>query len=163
MRCSDSANRQTIEESEPAIVDKDNIFRKLHCRVENGNGTTRDHETREQQSTYSADALELCLRITFESNSSLTTTVEKPPSHTILTHLSLDKMAQDPREYMQRLQRALQQRQSAGFGGGMPSGGAAGRGLFGLIALGVGVTILSNSIFNVDGGHRAIKYTRIGE
>ena len=44
----------------------------------------------------------------------------------------------------------------------MPSGGAAGRGIFGLIALGVGATILSNSIFNVDGGHRAIKYTRIG-
>ncbi len=44
----------------------------------------------------------------------------------------------------------------------MPGGGAAGRGLVGLIALGVGATILSNSLFNVDGGHRAIKYTRIG-
>lgn len=63
---------------------------------------------------------------------------------------------------MQRLQRAIQQRQSAGFGGGMPGGGAAGRGIFGLVALGVGAVILSNSIFNVDGGHRAIKYTRIG-
>lgn len=71
-------------------------------------------------------------------------------------------MAQDPREYMQRLQRALQQRQSAGFGG-MPGGGAAGRGVLGLIALGVGGVIISNSIFNVDGGHRAIKYTRIGK
>jgi len=71
-------------------------------------------------------------------------------------------MAQDPREYMQRLQRALQQRQSAGFGG-MPGGArGAGRGIFGLVALGVGGYILSNSIFNVDGGHRAIKYTRIG-
>ncbi|KAK5087473.1 Prohibitin-2, subunit of the prohibitin complex (Phb1p-Phb2p) [Lithohypha guttulata] len=71
-------------------------------------------------------------------------------------------MAQDPREYMQRLQRAIQQRGQSGFGGGLPSGGAAGRGLFGLIALGVGATILSNSLFNVDGGHRAIKYTRVG-
>jgi len=71
-------------------------------------------------------------------------------------------MAQDPREYMQRLQRAIQQRGQGGFGGGLPSGGAAGRGLFGLIALGVGATILSNSLFNVDGGHRAIKYTRVG-
>lgn len=71
-------------------------------------------------------------------------------------------MAQDPREYMQRLQRAIQQRQGGGFGGGMPSGGAAGRGVVGLIALGIGGVILSNSIFNVDGGHRAIKYTRIG-
>lgn len=45
----------------------------------------------------------------------------------------------------------------------MPGGGpAAGRGLIGLIALGIGGVIISNSIFNVDGGHRAIKYTRIG-
>ena len=44
----------------------------------------------------------------------------------------------------------------------MPSGGAAGRGLFGIIALGVAATVISNSLFNVDGGHRAIKYTRIG-
>jgi len=44
----------------------------------------------------------------------------------------------------------------------MPGGGAAGRGVLGLIALGVGGVIISNSIFNVDGGHRAIKYTRIG-
>lgn len=71
-------------------------------------------------------------------------------------------MAQDPREYMQRLQRAIQQRGQGGFGGGLPSGGAAGRGLFGLIALGIGASILSNSLFNVDGGHRAIKYTRVG-
>lgn len=71
-------------------------------------------------------------------------------------------MAQDPREYMQKLQRAIQQRQSAGFGGGMPGGGNAGRGIFGLIALGLGAVVISNSIFNVDGGHRAIKYTRIG-
>lgn len=71
-------------------------------------------------------------------------------------------MSQDPREYMQRLQRAIQQRQSAGFGGGMPGGGAAGRGIVGLVLLGAGAVIVSNSIFNVDGGHRAIKYTRIG-
>ncbi|KAK5078936.1 Prohibitin-2, subunit of the prohibitin complex (Phb1p-Phb2p) [Lithohypha guttulata] len=72
-------------------------------------------------------------------------------------------MAQDPREYMQRLQKAIQQRQGGfGGGGGLPGGGAAGRGLFGLIALGVGAAVISNSIFNVDGGHRAIKYTRIG-
>ena len=31
-----------------------------------------------------------------------------------------------------------------------------------MIVLGVGATILSNSLFNVDGGHRAIKYTRVG-
>ena len=71
-------------------------------------------------------------------------------------------MATDPKEYMQRLQRAIQQRQG-GFGGGMPGGApAAGRGLVGLIILGAGALVVSNSIFNVDGGHRAIKYTRIG-
>lgn len=72
-------------------------------------------------------------------------------------------MAQDPREYFQRLQKAVQSRQG-GFGGsgGMPGGGAAGRGIAGLVLLGVGAVVVSNSIFNVDGGHRAIKYTRIG-
>jgi len=70
-------------------------------------------------------------------------------------------MAQDPREAWARLQRSLQQR-SAGFGGGFP-GGSAGRNLVpGVIVLALGGYILSNSIFNVDGGHRAIKYTRIG-
>lgn len=65
---------------------------------------------------------------------------------------------------MQRLQRAIQQRGGAGgaFGGGMP-GPAAGRGIAGLVLLGIGAVVVSNSIFNVDGGHRAIKYTRIGE
>ena len=72
-------------------------------------------------------------------------------------------MAQDPREYMQRLQRAIQSRQG-GFGGGsFPSGGAGGRGVAGLVLLGIGAVVVSNSLFNVDGGHRAIKYTRIGK
>ncbi|KAK5052541.1 Prohibitin-2, subunit of the prohibitin complex (Phb1p-Phb2p) [Exophiala bonariae] len=69
-------------------------------------------------------------------------------------------MAYDPREHLQRLQRTLQQRGGGGFGG-VPGGAGASRGILGLIALGVGGVILSNSIFNVDGGHRAIKYTRI--
>ncbi|KAF7845998.1 hypothetical protein BT93_L5650 [Corymbia citriodora subsp. variegata] len=72
-------------------------------------------------------------------------------------------MAQDPREYFQRLQRAVQQRQGGGFGGGIPGGaGAAGRGVGLLVALGVLGVVASNSLYNVDGGHRAIKYTRIG-
>lgn len=71
-------------------------------------------------------------------------------------------MAQDPREYLQRLQRTLQQSGRQGFAGGMP-GGSAGKILGpGVIALVIGGYIISNSIFNVDGGHRAIKYTRIG-
>jgi len=70
-------------------------------------------------------------------------------------------MAQDPREAWQRLQRTLQQRGRAGFSGGFP-GGNAGK-IFGpgIIAVVIGGFILSNSLFNVDGGHRAIKYTRL--
>jgi prohibitin 2 len=58
-------------------------------------------------------------------------------------------MAYDPREHLQRLQRTLQQRGGGGGGfGGVPGGAAAGRGVLGLIALGIGGVILSNSIFN---------------
>ncbi|KAK2807321.1 Prohibitin-2, subunit of the prohibitin complex (Phb1p-Phb2p) [Emmonsiellopsis sp. PD_5] len=68
-------------------------------------------------------------------------------------------MAGDPRETWQRLQTSLQQRRGGGFPGGSP------RSLLlpvALVALGVGAYGLNNSLFNVDGGHRAIKYTRIG-
>ncbi|KIV90196.1 hypothetical protein PV10_07527 [Exophiala mesophila] len=68
-------------------------------------------------------------------------------------------MSYDPREHFQQIQRTIQQR-GRGFGG-VPGGGAAGRGILALVALGVGGVVLSNSIFNVDGGHRAIKYTRL--
>ncbi|WEW57990.1 Prohibitin-2, subunit of the prohibitin complex (Phb1p-Phb2p) [Emydomyces testavorans] len=73
----------------------------------------------------------------------------------------------DPRETWQRLQTALQQRGRGGFGGfgGFPGGGKPGRALGGvgaLVVLGLGGYVISNSLFNVDGGHRAIKYTRIG-
>ncbi|EAS35668.3 prohibitin-2 [Coccidioides immitis RS] len=70
----------------------------------------------------------------------------------------------DPRETWQRLQTALQQRgRGAGFGG-FPGGrpGRAFGGIGALVALGLGGYVISNSLFNVDGGHRAIKYTRIG-
>lgn len=86
-------------------------------------------------------------------------------------------MSYDPREHFQQIQRTLQQRRGQGFGG-VPGGGAAGRGILALIGLGVAGVVLSNSIFNgtlrtdggfvttsdgnlVDGGHRAIKYKRI--
>lgn len=69
-------------------------------------------------------------------------------------------MSYDPRQHFERIQRSLQQRGGAGFGGGMPGGGAAGRGVVGLILLGVGGAIVSNSLFNVEGGHRAIAYSR---
>ncbi|KAK2879375.1 Prohibitin-2, subunit of the prohibitin complex (Phb1p-Phb2p) [Arthroderma sp. PD_2] len=67
----------------------------------------------------------------------------------------------DPRETWQKLQNAIQRRGAGGFGG-FPSGGKAFGGAGLLIAIGVGSYVLTNSLFNVDGGHRAIKYTRIG-
>jgi len=64
-------------------------------------------------------------------------------------------------ELQQQLARAQEQGRKFGGGGGRPPRGALG-GLAGLIILGGGAVVLSNSLFNVDGGHRAIKYTRIG-
>lgn len=58
-------------------------------------------------------------------------------------------MSQDPRETLRRLQQTIQQRTRTGFGGsgGLPAGPQL-RSLAGLILLGVGGYILSNSIFN---------------
>jgi len=56
-------------------------------------------------------------------------------------------MSYDPREHFQQIQRTLQQRTGRGFGG-VPGGGAAGRGILALIGVGVAGVIISNSIFN---------------
>jgi hypothetical protein len=58
-------------------------------------------------------------------------------------------MSQDPRETFRRLQQTLQQRSRQGFGvgAGIP-GGASLRPLAGLILLGLGGVIVSNSLFN---------------
>lgn len=66
----------------------------------------------------------------------------------------------------QQLNRARQQAQRAGGGGGGSSGGPGGPGgiLAGsgmLIVLIGGGLALNASLFNVDGGHRAIKYSRL--
>lgn len=93
----------------------------------------------------------------------------------------------DPQETWRRLQQSIQtaRQQGSRFGGagGMPGGGsprAALGGMMGLILLGGGAMVASNALFNgkptcmnllemllliwntVDGGHRAIKYTRLG-
>ncbi|KAG2033758.1 band 7 family-domain-containing protein [Suillus americanus] len=62
------------------------------------------------------------------------------------------------RKFAQQLQRASQ----SGGGGGVPGGPGrflAGGGL--IVALVGGGLLLNASLFNVDGGHRAIKYTRL--
>lgn len=57
------------------------------------------------------------------------------------------------------------QRVARSGGGGFPGGGPPPRGLAAMVASGLlavgGVYIASNSLFNVDGGHRAIKYKRL--
>lgn len=60
---------------------------------------------------------------------------------------------------MQRLQ-AVAKSRGGGFPGGKPPPGA-GFALTGAVALLAGGWFLSNALFNVDGGHRAIKYRRI--
>jgi prohibitin 2 len=56
---------------------------------------------------------------------------------------------------------------SASSRGGFPSGGGGrpprglGAGLAGLFLVGGGIMLVQNALFNVDGGHRAIKYRRI--
>jgi prohibitin 2 len=60
-------------------------------------------------------------------------------------------------DYMRRLQQM-----SRGRGGFPPPGGGRMLGGVGLLmALGGGAWVIQNALFNVDGGHRAIKYRRI--
>ncbi|KAF3917803.1 Prohibitin-2 [Dactylellina cionopaga] len=72
---------------------------------------------------------------------------------------------QSPREAWERLVRTVQQRAQQQGGGRMPGGGTP-RGLIGggaaLLLLGGIALTANNALFNVDGGHRAIKYTRLG-
>ncbi|KAL1976359.1 hypothetical protein VTN31DRAFT_2641 [Thermomyces dupontii] len=70
-------------------------------------------------------------------------------------------MAGNPREQWERLQVILQNRARRGAGG-MPFGNPfRGGSTAALVVLVLGGYALSNSLFNVDGGHRAIKYSRI--
>ena len=64
----------------------------------------------------------------------------------------------NPQEAWQRLAKMANQ---AGRGGGPSPKGMAG-GAVGLMLLAGGAVVFNNALFNVDGGHRAIKYTRIG-
>ncbi|CAP60400.1 uncharacterized protein PODANS_1_6980 [Podospora anserina S mat+] len=62
-------------------------------------------------------------------------------------------------DYMNKLQYAAQQTRS---GGRMPGGGGGiAGGVAALAVLGGGALLFQSALFNVDGGHRAIKYRRI--
>ncbi|TPX18450.1 uncharacterized protein E0L32_011635 [Thyridium curvatum] len=62
-------------------------------------------------------------------------------------------------EYLRRLQQVAQT--GGRGGGGMPPGPRIGGALSGLVLLGGGLYFFQNALFNVDGGHRAIKYRRL--
>ncbi|KAJ0417447.1 band 7 family-domain-containing protein [Aspergillus carlsbadensis] len=72
-------------------------------------------------------------------------------------------MSRIPKDQWQRLQLILQNRNNYKYGGFPSGGGGGGLGASAaVIVLGLGGWALSNTLFNVDGGHRAIKYSRVG-
>ncbi|KAI1376274.1 band 7 family-domain-containing protein [Hypoxylon crocopeplum] len=62
-------------------------------------------------------------------------------------------------EYVERM-RAMVRQNRGGFPGGRPPAGV-GMAAAAIGLIGGGIILLQNSLFNVDGGHRAIKYKRI--
>ncbi|KAI0970375.1 band 7 family-domain-containing protein [Xylaria arbuscula] len=63
-------------------------------------------------------------------------------------------------EYADRMRSMIRQGRRGGFPGGRPPAGS-GMALAAIALIGGGGILLQNSLFNVDGGHRAIKYKRI--
>ncbi|CAI4494244.1 CQS_1a_G0021150.mRNA.1.CDS.1 [Saccharomyces cerevisiae] len=63
--------------------------------------------------------------------------------------------------YAKAFQKQLSKVQQTGGRGQVPSPRGAFAGLGGLLLLGVGALFINNALFNVDGGHRAIVYSRI--
>jgi prohibitin 2 len=64
-----------------------------------------------------------------------------------------------PQDAWNQLQRMANR---AGGGARPPAPKGLGGGIVGLVLLGGAAMVGSNALFNVDGGHRAIKYTRMG-
>ncbi|KAI4844104.1 hypothetical protein E4T44_05950 [Aureobasidium sp. EXF-8845] len=75
-------------------------------------------------------------------------------------------MSNSPQDMWKNLQKSLEQAQKSGrkFGAGGPTPNPKGAlGGIAVIALGLGgVYLFNNALFNVDGGCRAVKYSRIG-
>lgn len=63
-------------------------------------------------------------------------------------------------EYLKKLQETARQRGGQGFPGGGGRRPPLGP-IVGLVLLAGGALVVSNSLYNVDGGHRAIKYKRL--
>ena len=67
-----------------------------------------------------------------------------------------------PQDWQREAMRRFRQMQQSGGGRGGPGGRMPSAGLFaGGLLLTAGFYVVSNSLFNVDGGHRAIKYKRV--
>jgi hypothetical protein len=77
-------------------------------------------------------------------------------SHPRDPHRQAAKMA-TPQDAWRQLTKTFDRVQKGG--GPSPKGFAGGAAL--LLTIGGGLIVANNSLFNVDGGHRAIKYTRI--
>jgi len=64
-------------------------------------------------------------------------------------------------DYLRRIQNQVQKSGGGGgFRGGMPGTPRIAAGVIGALTLTGGFWLVQNGLFNVDGGHRAIKYRR---
>jgi hypothetical protein len=96
------------------------------------------------------------------SRLTFTTTYPSTRSAPALVRHTLKMANQNPmQDYLRRIQGQIQRSGGRGGfgGGGIPPARWAGS-VAGLVLLGGGIWAVQNALFNVDGGHRAIKYRR---
>ena len=75
--------------------------------------------------------------------------------------MSMNRSPGEFQRYAKAFQKQLSRVQQPGGRGKVPSPKGAFAGIGGLILLGGGALFINNALFNVDGGHRAIVYSRI--